>query len=170
MLSNRTIDGCRRAHSEPGLEHGRWPSTITRRVQITRDEHQVELITVLGPESGHAGASGPGQSRHDSKSMELAEVPERAPVDDPAAGVDGRLLTLEPLEMAAKPLLARRQEALDIALRVRPAASGRERDCFDISPSGLIQMEFRKPVGEIFLCIVTLGFYVTNELPQTALQ
>ncbi len=128
MLSNRTIDGCRRAHSEPGLQHGRWPPPIPRRVQVTRGEHQVEFIAVLGPESGHGRASRPGRSRNDSKSMELAEVPERAPVDDPAAGVDGRLLTLEPLEMAAKPLLARRQEALDIALRVRPAASGRERD------------------------------------------
>lgn len=128
MGSDRAIDGHRRPKSKPGLKHRRWPSTMTRRLQVTRDECQVQLIAVLGPESGHPGSSGPGRSRNDSKSMELAEVPERAPVDDPAAGVDGRLLTLEPLEMAAKPWLARRQEALDIALRVRPAASGRERD------------------------------------------
>ena len=101
---------------------------MTRRLQVAPYEHQVQLVTVLSSESGHGRASGPGRSRHDPNSMELAEVPEHAPVDDAAARVDGCLLPLEPLEMAAKPWLARRQEALDIALRVRPATSGRERD------------------------------------------
>lgn len=137
MGGNRTIDGRRRAEPKPGLQHGRWPSTITRRLQVARDERQVQFIAVVGPESGHAGASGPGRCRHDSKSMELTEVPERAPVDDAAARVDGRLLALELLEMTAEPWLAGRQESLDVALRVRPAASGCERDRHDDTAAGI---------------------------------
>ena len=134
---NRTVDRRRGPQAKPGLEHGRRPSTITRRLQVAPDEYQVQLITVVGPEPGDAGPSGPGRSRHDPNSMELPKVPERSPVDDAAAGVDSRLLPLEPLEMAAKPWLARRQEALDIALRVRPATSGRERDRHDDTAPGI---------------------------------
>ena len=137
MARNCPVDGRGCSQTKPGLEHGRWTSTISRRVQVAPDEYQVQLITVVGPEPGDAGSSGPGRSRHDPNSMELTKVPEHSPVDDAAAGVDGRLLPLEPLEMAAKPWLARRQEALDVALRVRPATSGRERDRHDDAAPGI---------------------------------
>ena len=137
MGRNRPVDGRGCSESKPGLEHGRWTSTINRRVQVALEEYQVQLIAVVGPEPGDAGSSGPGRSRHDPNSMELPKVPERSPVDDAAAGVDSRLLPLEPLEMAAKPWLARRQEALDVALRVRPAAPGCKRDRYDHAASGI---------------------------------
>ena len=137
MGGDRSIDGHGRPQAKPGLEHGRRSSTIIRRVKVAPDEHQVQFIAVKGPEPGDAGSSGPGRSRHDPNSMELAEVPERSPVDDAAAGVDSRLLPLEPLEMAAKPWLPRRQEALYVALRVRPATSGCERDRHDDTAPGI---------------------------------
>ena len=69
--------------------------------------------------------------------MEFAEIPERATIDDAAPGVDGGLLTLELLQMPPKPWLASRQEAVDVALRVRPAASGCERDRYHDAASGI---------------------------------
>ncbi len=137
MGRNRPVDGRGCSESKPGLEHSRWTSTIKRRVKVAPDEYQVQFIAVLGPEPGDAGSSGPGRSRHDPNSMELAKVPERSPVDDAAAGVDSRLLPLEPLEMTSKPWLASRQEAFDVALRVRPATSGRERDRHDDAAPGI---------------------------------
>lgn len=65
MGGNRTLDGHGGSQAKPGLQHGRGPSTIGRRVQVAPDEHQVQLISFLGPEPSHAGSSGASRGRHD---------------------------------------------------------------------------------------------------------
>ena len=65
MSRNRTLDGHGGSQAKPGLQHGRGPSTIGRRVQVAPDEHQVQLISFLGPEPSHAGSSGASRGRHD---------------------------------------------------------------------------------------------------------
>ena len=87
--------------------------------------------------------------------MHLTEIAKLRAIDDPATLLDFGLLSVATLEVAADPRLARCEKALDLPLRMRPAAPRGKGNChhqpsvrFDGDPQGSRTGRPAKPVFE----------------------
>src|SRR6185369_16658144 len=105
-------------------------------VAVPREQGQVELGAADRDDPGDRGPASGRRGDH-AQPVEVAAVPDRRSVGEPAAG--GQLGALPGLavEVAADPRLAIAQELVDEPLRMCPAAARRERDGYDESVLGI---------------------------------